>query len=234
MIRYIPVAEETFGGTPNLSNKGLKITPPPRPSAPATHPPKKPRNKTVANTFPRKTRSLGTRLTLLYFIFFAYSLATNLAERITTRSIMTINATKHIQYPALHFLKLTDSSFPPANIFKQHNPIRLTKLINYFFQIKWLLSCLISPLKELISAYVWSPLGTRGRPHSSQFSSFFSGMISAFFASIGVSSFFTAYSSSNSMAPALSSFLAFYSVNSTPAASALVSSLVIISTSPPS
>jgi len=46
-IRYMPVAEDTFGGTPKLSNSGLKITPPPSPSAPATHPPPKPRPRTI-------------------------------------------------------------------------------------------------------------------------------------------------------------------------------------------
>jgi hypothetical protein len=44
MIRYIPVAELTFGGTPIDIKYGLKITPPPRPNAPATNPPPKPRN----------------------------------------------------------------------------------------------------------------------------------------------------------------------------------------------
>jgi hypothetical protein len=39
IIIYIPVDEATLGGTPILSNKGLKIAPPPRPSAPDTHPP---------------------------------------------------------------------------------------------------------------------------------------------------------------------------------------------------
>lgn len=42
IIRYIPVAEETFGGTPMPIKYGLKMTPPPRPSAPATKPPPKP------------------------------------------------------------------------------------------------------------------------------------------------------------------------------------------------
>ena len=38
-IRYIPVAEETEGGTPILNKRGLKMTPPPRPKAPETQPP---------------------------------------------------------------------------------------------------------------------------------------------------------------------------------------------------
>ncbi len=39
IIIYIPVADETGGGTPKLKSKGLKIAPPPRPNAPETQPP---------------------------------------------------------------------------------------------------------------------------------------------------------------------------------------------------
>ncbi len=41
MIIYIPVEDATAGGTPMLSNKGLKMAPPPKPSAPETQPPKR-------------------------------------------------------------------------------------------------------------------------------------------------------------------------------------------------
>ena len=40
-IIYIPVAPDTEGGTPKLKSKGLNIAPPPNPSAPDTHPPRK-------------------------------------------------------------------------------------------------------------------------------------------------------------------------------------------------
>lgn len=40
-IINIPVAEETEGVTPILSKTGLKMTPPPRPNAPETQPPRK-------------------------------------------------------------------------------------------------------------------------------------------------------------------------------------------------
>lgn len=52
VIIYIPVAEETCGGTPSPINNGLKITPPPNPRAPATQPPPKPSPKTVLKVFP--------------------------------------------------------------------------------------------------------------------------------------------------------------------------------------
>lgn len=73
VIIYIPVADETFGGTPIANRRGLNITPPPRPRAPATHPPKKPKHKTFLRTFPSKTRSLSAKLTLPYFFLSAYS-----------------------------------------------------------------------------------------------------------------------------------------------------------------
>lgn len=40
------MADDTFGGTPKLSNNGLKIAPPPNPNAPETQPP---RNAKVTN-----------------------------------------------------------------------------------------------------------------------------------------------------------------------------------------
>ena len=41
MIMYIPVALLTMAGNPISRRIGLKIAPPPRPKAPATHPPAK-------------------------------------------------------------------------------------------------------------------------------------------------------------------------------------------------
>jgi len=52
VIKYIPVAEETFGGTPICKRRGLKITPPPNPRAPATQPPPKPKHSTLKRIFP--------------------------------------------------------------------------------------------------------------------------------------------------------------------------------------
>ena len=36
----MPVADDTFGGTPKLSNNGLNMAPPPNPKAPDTQPPR--------------------------------------------------------------------------------------------------------------------------------------------------------------------------------------------------
>lgn len=52
MIMYIPVAVDTFGGTPKDIINGLKIEPPPRPSAPPTHPPNTAPNNKALNYLP--------------------------------------------------------------------------------------------------------------------------------------------------------------------------------------
>lgn len=49
IIKYIPVADDTLGGTPIPIKYGLKMTPPPSPSAPATNPPPNPRYDTFLN-----------------------------------------------------------------------------------------------------------------------------------------------------------------------------------------
>lgn len=73
VIIYIPVAEETLGGTPRLINSGLKITPPPRPSAPATHPPPNPRARTILKVLPSNIKSFLDRLTLSNSLLRPYS-----------------------------------------------------------------------------------------------------------------------------------------------------------------
>ena len=45
IIMYMPVEDETEGGTPMLSNTGLNMAPPPSPKAPAAHPPIKAKSK---------------------------------------------------------------------------------------------------------------------------------------------------------------------------------------------
>lgn len=50
VIIYIPVADDTLGGTPRPMSNGLKITPPPNPRAPATHPATNPRMSTFHKT----------------------------------------------------------------------------------------------------------------------------------------------------------------------------------------
>jgi len=74
VIMYMPVADETLGGTPIANKSGLKMTPPPRPRAPATQPPKKPSPRTFLRILPWNTKSLSTKLISPYFFLSAYSL----------------------------------------------------------------------------------------------------------------------------------------------------------------
>ena len=62
-IMYIPVAEATEGRTPRLKSKGLKIVPPPKPSAPDINPPKKAKKTNLRTTVIVSLRSLGARPT---------------------------------------------------------------------------------------------------------------------------------------------------------------------------
>ena len=112
VIKYIPVADDTLGGTPMLNKRGLKMTPPPRPRAPATHPPPNPRNKTFLSTLPSKTRSDGTKLILPYFCLSFYSLAVTLIAMSTIRIISTIKTAVDVQSATLHFAK------PPSDPLK--------------------------------------------------------------------------------------------------------------------
>ncbi len=76
VTRYIPVAEDTFGGTPIEIKSGLKMEPPPRPRAPATQPPRKDNVRTLKRVLPLNLRSLSTRLMEPYLYLRAYSAAT--------------------------------------------------------------------------------------------------------------------------------------------------------------
>lgn len=58
MTRYMPVEEATAGGIPMLRRTGLKIAPPPRPSAPETQPPAKATRTNLLITFGENLRSL--------------------------------------------------------------------------------------------------------------------------------------------------------------------------------
>ena len=108
----MPVAEDTFGGTPIAKSSGLKITPPPSPSAPATHPPQKPRVRMFLRTLPSKTKSDLERLMFPYFCFNFYYFETSLTA-ITTIDNMTMkNNAKNIQSAMLHLLNPI-LPFPP-------------------------------------------------------------------------------------------------------------------------
>lgn len=102
MTKYIPVDEETFGGTPIPIRYGLNMVPPPRPRAPATNPPKKPKVRIFLNPAPSNTRSLGTMLISSYFFLTVYSAAIFLTEITTPTPISTKNAKIVIQSGAEH------------------------------------------------------------------------------------------------------------------------------------
>lgn len=104
-MRYIPVAELTLGGTPMPIKYGLKMTPPPKPRAPATKPPPNPRSETFLRTGPVKTRSLGTRLISLYFFFKSYSLATTLTAKYKVMDMATKNAHMDSQSASEHLVR---------------------------------------------------------------------------------------------------------------------------------
>jgi hypothetical protein len=104
MIRYIPVADETFGGTPIPIRYGLKITPPPSPRAPATKPPPNPSNYTYLNTGPLNTKSLLTKFTLSYFYLSFCSEDTILTAKARATPINTTKELIVIQSAAVHFL----------------------------------------------------------------------------------------------------------------------------------
>ena len=63
----MPVEEETEGGTPILSITGLKMAPPPRPSAPDTHPPKNAYIVSLLTTVGTYIKSVS-QIPLAYFI----------------------------------------------------------------------------------------------------------------------------------------------------------------------
>ena len=111
---YIPVAELTFGGTPIANSSGLKITPPPSPRAPATHPPKNPRVNTFLRVFPSNTRSLYERLMFPYFFFSCCCLATNFTATNTMATITTMKRDRNTQSAVLHLLKPI-LPLPPLN-----------------------------------------------------------------------------------------------------------------------
>ena len=60
IIMYIPVDDDTFGGTPMLKRIGLNIAPAPKPKAPDTMPPKNARINNFRRVFLLKRKSLST------------------------------------------------------------------------------------------------------------------------------------------------------------------------------
>jgi len=171
VMMYIPVADETFGGTPIESKRGLKMTPPPRPRAPATHPPKNPKQRTFLRILPSKTRSLSAKLTLLYFFLSYYSELVILTATYTIASITMKKTPKKTQSPALHF-SILKSPFPPLSRDWMSKHERQRKLMPCFFHWPWLSSCLIIFFKIKISlSFCSSPVGSFGKPSVSRLES---------------------------------------------------------------
>jgi len=131
VIMYIPVAEDTLGGTPRPINNGLNITPPPNPSAPATQPALKPRARIFLITIPSKTKSDSTILMSPNSLLIFCSLATNLDPMITKQIIMKIKMPYRMLSPAEHFSKPGDPL--RKETIKRTNSKK--KLMPCFFQI---------------------------------------------------------------------------------------------------
>jgi len=70
---YMPVAEDTGGGTPMLRSKGLNIAPPPKPRAPDTHPPIRAKNSSFESVDLVNLRSLGIILPAFSLIYYVSS-----------------------------------------------------------------------------------------------------------------------------------------------------------------
>ena len=99
---YMPVEVDTEGGTPSEIISGLKIAPPPRPSAPPTHPP---RNAKVSNSFsclPLYLISLGIR-PLFNFYFKACSFMFILRPAKLNSSITITKRVNIVQSTKPHF-----------------------------------------------------------------------------------------------------------------------------------
>lgn len=90
MIMYIPVADDTWGGTPKLSSNGLNILPPPIPSAPEMMPPVKAKNKSLNNGNPES----GISDSVSPSPYLILSLCSICYREIEYEVIMTQNRTK--------------------------------------------------------------------------------------------------------------------------------------------
>ena len=192
VIKYIPVAEETFGGTPICKRRGLKITPPPNPRAPATQPPPKPKHSTLKRIFPWKRRSLGTILTFPYFLFKSYSKADIFTAATTTKIIIIMKSESVVQSPAEHF----GNTYPLRKLIVIKKA-KEEKLIACFLQIPWLYSYLTNVLSLFSSlSFSLSPVSPIGRPHLS----------TSWFLAMSISSFITITLSPSFSASTLASF----------------------------
>ena len=126
---YIPVAEATEGCTPRLSNKGLKMAPPPRPKAPDINPPRKAKVTNLIKTEALSFKSLDT-IPAPTLVFKAYSFRTLFTAKNVRIMQYTINARRMPQSSSLHrYIPIKDSNFLlPRNMFTTKTPVRQAKL----------------------------------------------------------------------------------------------------------
>lgn len=132
--RQRPVADETLGGTPMAKRTGLQIEPPPSPSAPATHPPTKPKHVTIQRGFPYKRISLSTKLIPPYFCLIFYTPAFDLIAMKAPNKHKQRNSALIIKSKPEHVsTPMRDSLLRlPVNKLSRIRPISSTILIAYF------------------------------------------------------------------------------------------------------
>lgn len=105
IIIYIPVAEDTEGGTPMLNSKGLKMAPPPNPKAPEAQPPKKAKNTSFFTVFLSKRISESTIPTLNLSLSLYSSLILLMQKKVTPAhntqkaSIIVQSIQLHLEIP---------------------------------------------------------------------------------------------------------------------------------------
>lgn len=99
---YSEQAPDTYGGRPIVSSTGLKITPPPRPSAPASNPPMNPSTIKIVVFRLSKMMSVSTRLMPPYLSFNFYSERRISTEIATISPQKAINPKKITQYQGEH------------------------------------------------------------------------------------------------------------------------------------
>lgn len=85
MTRYIPVEPETDGGIPILKSTGLKMAPPPRPRAPETQPPTKPKRTSRLTISGASLRSLLQMPRAYLILSFCSKLFLLIASKVTEK-----------------------------------------------------------------------------------------------------------------------------------------------------
>lgn len=134
---YIPVADATFGGSPRLSSNGLKIEPPPSPSAPETKPPAKDNAKTLNFLPTRLTSEAMSPSPYLILSYCSYSSTFKLFKLMKTQiPTKTANDPKSCQLQVL-IPKMLGSFFDPRNRSMKSRTRNKQTFIIYFLHCLW-------------------------------------------------------------------------------------------------